>query len=44
MRDVALVDGKPLALVPLVRDAGGAVRANLSRDEGLLELSPRPAA
>jgi len=37
MRYVALVDGKPLALVPLVRDAGRAVKANLSLDAGLLE-------
>ena len=33
----ALADGDALALVPLVRDAGRAVKANLSLDAGLLE-------
>ena len=33
----ALAAGDALALVPLVRDAGRAVKANLSLDAGLLE-------
>jgi predicted RNase H-like HicB family nuclease len=40
----ALADGDALALVPLVRDAGRPVKANLSLDAGLLAAIDEAAA